>query len=183
MPVHIFSGDPCIYPKQFKGTSRIYYAMRARAIAMLILLSLCIAAPVYAANEDRYGYIKVSDISVQLDNGTALIHVNYTVDEGTRFIFFLLGKQDLKNKLMKILNYDDAHMNHIDLSSAEFTVDDASYSYGNGIYWYPTHDFNVVIPNLSVKSPQTMRNFTMVKQFPGGIGYFGHDDFPPPAPY
>ncbi|MGA2918555.1 hypothetical protein [Methanoregula sp.] len=154
--------------------------MRARAIALLILLSLCIAAPAYAANEDRYSYIQVSDIAIQLDNGTALIHVNYTVDEGTRFIFFLLGKQDLKNKLMTILNYDDAHMNHIDLSSAEFTVDNASYSYGNGVYWYPTHDFNVVIPNLTVKSPQTLKNFTMVKQFPGGIGYFGHDDSPAP---
>lgn len=169
--------------------------MRARAITLLILLVFCIVVttPVYAANEDRYSYIKVSDIEVQLNNGTALIHVNYSVDEGTRFIFFLLGKQDLKNKLLKILNYDDAHMNHIDLSSAEFTVDDASYSYGNGIYWYPSHDFNVVIPNLTVKSPQTMRNFSMVKQFPGGIGYFGPDNsssptedmlskMPPPPP-
>jgi len=149
--------------------------MRARAIALLILLSLCIVAPVLAANEDRYSYIKVSDIVVHLDNGTALIHVNYTVDDGTRFIFFLLGKQDLKNKLLKILNYDDAHMQHIDLSSAEFTVDCASFSYGNGVYWYPTHDFNVVIPNLTVTSPQTVKNFTMVNQFPGGIGYFSHD--------
>jgi hypothetical protein len=155
--------------------------MRARAIVLLILICLCIVAPAYAANEDRYSYIKVSDIAVQLDNGTALIHVNYTVDEGTRFIFFLLGKQDLKNKLMKILNYDVAHITHIDLSSAEFTVDGASYSYGNGIYWYPAHDFNVVIPNLTVTSPQVMKNFTMVKQFPGGIGYFGHDNSPPPT--
>lgn len=154
--------------------------MRARAIAMLFLVFMCIIAPVFAAEDDRYGYLKVSDITVQLENGTALIHVNYTVDEGTRFIFFLFGKQDLKNKLLKILNYDDAHMNHIDLSSAEFTVDEASFSYGDGIYWYPAHDFNVVIPNLTVKSPQVTRNFTMVRQFPGGIGYFGHDTSTPP---
>ena len=156
--------------------------MRARAIAVLFLVSLCIVAPVLAVEEERYGYLKVSDITIQLENGTALIHVNYTVDEGTRFIFFLFGKQDLRNKLLKILNYDDAHMSHIDLSNAEFTVDQASYSYGDGIYWYPAHDFNVVIPNLTVRSPQVTRNFTMVKQFPGGIGYFGHAPSPPAPP-
>jgi hypothetical protein len=155
--------------------------MRARAITLLILLSLCIVAPAYAANEDRYSYIQVSDIAVRLDNGTALIHVNYTVDEGTRFIFFVFGKQDLKTKLLKILNYDEAHMSHIDLSSADFTVDNASYSYGEGIYWYPSHDFNVVIPNLSVRSPQTVKNFSMVNEFPGGIGYFGPDNLSSPA--
>ena len=157
-------------------SSRIYYAMRARAIALLLLISVFIVAPAFAAEEERYGYLKISDIDVQLDNGTALIHVNYTVDEGTRFIFFLFGKQDLKNKLLKILNYDDARMRHIDLSSAEFTVDQASVSYGDGIYWYPSHDFNVVIPNLTVKSPQVTRNFSMVKQFPEGIGYFAHEE-------
>jgi hypothetical protein len=75
------------------------------------------------------------------------------------------GKQDLKNKLMKILNYQDAQLNRIDLSSADFTVEEAALSYGNGIFWYPSHDFNVVIPELSVKTPQATRNFTMTKQF------------------
>jgi hypothetical protein len=153
--------------------------MRTRTIAVLLLLLICAITPVFAAEEDRYGYLKISTIDVQLDNGTALIHVNYTVDEGTRFIFFLFGKQDLKNKLLKILNYDDAQINYINLSSAEFSVDDASVSYGDGIYWYPAHSFNVVIPNLTVRSPQVTRNFSMVNEFPGGIGYFGKDSSPP----
>jgi hypothetical protein len=154
--------------------------MRARAVALLFVVLICIVAPVFAAEEDRYGYLKVSDIDVRLDNGTALIHVNYTVDDSTRFIFFLFGKQDLKNKLLKILNYDDAQMKQINLSSAEFIVDQASFSYGDGIYWYPAHDFNVVIPNLTVRSPQVTRNFSMVREFPGGIGYFGRTASPPP---
>jgi hypothetical protein len=154
--------------------------MRARAVALLFVVLICIVAPVFAAEEDRYGYLKVSDIDVRLDNGTALIHVNYTVDDSTRFIFFLFGKQDLKNKLLKILNYDDAQMKQINLSSAEFIVDQASFSYGDGIYWYPAHDFNVVIPNLTVRSPQVTRNFSMVREFPGGIGYFGRTAAPPP---
>jgi len=153
--------------------------MRAHALAVLILLFICCAAPALAASEDRYSYITVEEVHIKLDNGTAIIHVNYSVDEGTRFIFFLLGKQDLKNKLLKILNYEDAKIQRIDLSSADFTVYNASYSYGKGIYWYPSHDFNVVIPSLSVQSPQATRNFTNTKQFPGGMGFFAE---PGPEP-
>jgi len=147
--------------------------MRVRALALILLFAVFLAAPALAATEeDRYGYIKVYDVDVKLDNGTANIHVNYTVDESTRIIFFFFGKQDLKNKLMKILNYDAAKIQRIDLEGAEFTVNEAAVSYGDGIYWYPAHTFNVVIPNLTVRSPQVTRNFTMVREFPSGIGYF-----------
>jgi hypothetical protein len=153
----------------------MYYAMRAYAVVLLIILTIGIAVPVMAANEDRYSYITIQEIQIQLDNGSAVIHVNYKVEENTRFIFFLLGKQDLKNKLMKILNYQDAKMKRIDLSSADFTVEDVSLSYGNGIFWYPSHTFNIAIPLLSVKSPQAVKNFTMTREFPGGMGYFATD--------
>jgi hypothetical protein len=153
----------------------MYYAMRAYAVVLLIILTVSLTVPVMAANDDRYGYITVQQIQVQLDNGSAVIHVDYKVEENTRFIFFLLGKQDLKNKLMKILNYQDAKITRIDLSSADFTVEDASLSYGNGIYWYPSHTFNIAVPLLSVKSPQAVKNFTMTREFPGGMGYFATD--------
>jgi hypothetical protein len=152
--------------------------MRAHTVALFLLLVIFLASPVLAAEEDRYGYIKVYDVDVQLDNGTANIHVNYSVDESTRIIFFFFGKQDLKNKLMKILNYEDAKILRIDLEGAEFTVNEAAVSYGDGIYWYPAHTFNVVIPNLTVKSPQVTRNFTMVREFPSGIGYFSLAEVP-----
>jgi hypothetical protein len=153
----------------------MYYAMRAYAVVLLIILTVSLAVPVMAANDDRYSYITVHQIQVQLDNGSAVIHVDYKVEENTRFIFFLLGKQDLKNKLMKILNYQDAKINRIDLTSADFTVEDASLSYGNGIFWYPSHTFNIAVPMLSVKSPQAVKNFSMTREFPGGMGYFARD--------
>jgi hypothetical protein len=145
--------------------------MRARAVVLLILLLMSCAAPALAASDDRYSYITLEDVRIRLDNGTAVIHVNYTVDDGTR-LFFLLGKQDLKNKLLKILNYDDAKIQRIDLSSADLIVDNASISYGKGIYWYPSHDFNVVIPSLTVQSPQAARNFINTTHFPEGMGFF-----------
>jgi hypothetical protein len=157
------------------GRSQKYPIMRISAVVLFFLLIVGMAAPVIAAQEERYSYITVQDVRIKLDNESAIIHVNYKVDEGTRFIFFLLGKQDLKNKLMKILNYNDAQMNRIDLSSADFTVENAAVSYGNGIFWYPSHTFNVAIPLLSVTTPQATRNFTTAKEFPGGMGYFATD--------
>jgi len=150
----------------------MHYGMRAQAIAVFILILLGSVAPAVAADDERYGYITVQDVTVQLKNDTAVINVHYTVDEGTRIIFFLLGKQDLKNKLNHILNYEGARMRRIDLSSAEFIVDGAAYSYGKGIYWYPSHSFNVVIPFLTIHSPQITRTFAMTDVFPDGIGYF-----------
>ncbi|OPX63892.1 MULTISPECIES: hypothetical protein [unclassified Methanoregula] len=155
--------------------------MRAYALAFLMLVLAGCAAPAMAADNDRYSYITVEDIHIRLDNGTAVIHVNYTVDEGTRFIFFLLGKQDLKTKLLKILNYEDARIQRIDLSSADFTVYNASQSYGNGVYWYPSHEFNVVIPFLTVQSPQATKRFNNTKQFPGGMGFFTDMDVQGPG--
>ena len=147
--------------------------MRARAAALLCIICIgLIIAPAIAANDERYGYITVDSVQIQLQNDTALVNVHYSVDEGTRLIFFLLGKQDLKNKLLKILNYDDAQMQHIDLSDAQFVVDGVAYSYGNGIYWYPSHQFNVIIPKLTVESPQVVRNYTNTNLFPDGMGYF-----------
>ncbi|MEN6442820.1 MAG: hypothetical protein WC391_05015 [Methanoregula sp.] len=152
--------------------------MRVFTLLMLVLLTGCIAAPVMAANDDRYSYITVEEINVRLDNATAVIDVNYTVDEGTRFIFFLLGKQDLKNKLVTILNYDHVETVNIDLSHAKFVVSDASFSYGKGIYWYPAHTFNVVIPRLSVQSPQLTQDFANTNRFPDGLGYFEPQPLP-----
>jgi hypothetical protein len=147
--------------------------MRVRAAALLCIICIgLIIAPAIAANDERYGYITVDSVQIRLENDTALVNVHYSVDEGTRLIFFLLGKQDLKNKLLKILNYDDAQMQHIDLSDAQFVVDGVAYSYGNGIYWYPSHQFNVIVPKLTVESPQVVRNYTNTNLFPDGMGYF-----------
>ena len=150
--------------------------MRAIAIAFGILFLTCCAVQTVAAEEkERYGYITIEDITIHLENDSAIINVDYSVDEGTRIIFFMLGKHDLKNKLFHILNYPNAEMRRINLDSAEFYLDNASYSYGKGIYWYPSHEFNVVVPSLTVISPQDSRTFSMTDHFPDGIGYFDGD--------
>lgn len=155
--------------------------MRAGYIVLVLILLAFIISPVTAANANRYSYITVENVTIRLDNASAIIDLNYTVDENTHFIFFLLGTQDLENKLLTILNLNSARVNHINLTTAELTVDPASYSYGDGVFWYPTQTFNIVIPNLTVEAPREVRNFTMTNRFPDGMGYFSFvSSLPPP---
>ena len=146
--------------------------MRVRVIAVLCLIIMSMAMPVLAANDERYSYIKINDMTINLEKDQANIKVNYTIDPGTQLIVYLLGKQDLKNKLLKVLNYEDATVKNVEMNSAEILINDISYDYGKGIYWFPEHEFNVVIPNLRVVSPQVTREYRNTKKFSDGMGFF-----------
>lgn len=147
--------------------------MRVYFIALTLLLITAVCGPVMAAGEDaKYSYITVRDVHIELNKNQALIHVNYVLDDGTQLIVLLLGKQDIKNKLLKILNYEDAKVSNIEMTHADLVLDGISYTYGRGIYWFPSHKFNVVIPDLKVSSPQVTREYKMTSEFPNGMGYF-----------
>lgn len=146
--------------------------MKARAIALLCMIVISMAMPVLAANDERYSYITINDMTINLDKDQANIKVNYSIDTGTQLIVYLLGKQDLKNKLLKVLNYEDAIVKSVEMNSAEIQVNDISYDYGKGIYWFPEHEFNVLIPNLKVVSPQVTREYRNTKKFSDGMGFF-----------
>jgi hypothetical protein len=146
--------------------------MRISAIAILCIIVIGMAVPVLAANDERYSYITINDMTINLEKDQANIKVNYTIDPGTQLIVYLLGKQDLKIKLLKVLNYEDATVKSVEMNSAEIQVNDISYDYGKGIYWFPEHEFNVVIPNLRVVSPQVAREYRNTKKFSDGMGFF-----------
>jgi hypothetical protein len=146
--------------------------MRVSAIAILCIIIISLAVPVLAANDERYSYITINDMTINLERDQANIKVNYSIDPGTQLIVYLLGKQDLKNKLLKVLNYEDVTVKSVEMNSAEIQVNDISYDYGKGIYWFPEHEFNVVIPNLRVVSPQVAREYRNTKKFSDGMGFF-----------
>jgi hypothetical protein len=146
--------------------------MKGWTIAVCLLFISVAVIPATAANNDKYGYITIQSVDINLDGNRANIRVDYTLDEPTRVIVLLLGKQDLKNRLLTVLNYDDAEVKNIDLNRAELVVDDVSYSYGRGVYWFPEHLFNVMVPDLRITTPQVVREYSSVEGIPNGIGYF-----------
>ncbi|MEN6610767.1 MAG: hypothetical protein ABFC24_07985 [Methanoregulaceae archaeon] len=147
--------------------------MRKYATAVLFLLLISVAYPAMAADDNRYSYISVQSIDVNLTNTTANITVHYQLDGGATFILFFLGKNDLRQKLEKILNYEDPQVTSIDMDSASFTVENVSYRYGDGIYWFPRHEFGITSPMLVLQTPRLIREYSNTSEFPNGIGYFG----------
>lgn len=146
--------------------------MRGTTIAVLLIVITALAIPALAADDERYGYIKVENMDIILDKDQANINLEYTLDEPTRVIVLLLGKQDLKNRILKIVNYEDAKVTSIDMDRAELVVEDISYNYGRGIYWFPDHQFNVIIPTLRIITPQTSKEFSSTSEITHGMGYF-----------
>jgi len=136
------------------------------AVALLFLLLAFVPVTVTAVNEEKYGYITIEDMNITLDDGKAYIDIHYSLDEPTRLIVLLLGKQDLKNRLLRVLNYEDAEFEHIGMNQARLVVKDVSYNYGRGVYWFPAHKFNIMIPTLRVITPQTSREFLSTWRYP-----------------
>ena len=147
--------------------------MQGWALAGCLILLAALTVPVIATtNTDKYGYITIEAVDITLDGGKATIDMQYTLDEPTRVIVLLLGKQDLKSRLLTVLNYEDAEVKNLDLNSADLVVDDGAYSSGRGVYWFPSHTFNVLIPTLRITTPQVSREYAAVNEIPNGIGYF-----------
>ena len=109
--------------------------MKWVAIGMVLMLAIALVSPAVAADDDRYGYIKVKDITIRLENEGAVITMNYTIDGGIAFLVFLLGKADLKQKALSILNFNDTKVQHIDLDAIEVCANNVSENYGRGSYW------------------------------------------------
>ena len=134
--------------------------MRKFATAVLFLLLISVASPALAADDNRYSYITVKAIDVNVTNTTANVTVHYDLDGGATFILFFLGKNDLRQKLEKLLNYDNPQVSYIDMDSASFTVENISYRYGEGIYWLPRHEFGIMSPSLVLHTPRLVREYS-----------------------
>ncbi|MBN1195640.1 MAG: hypothetical protein JXA08_09915 [Methanomicrobiaceae archaeon] len=146
--------------------------MKYWSLAILVFVIGGLIVPVAGAEPGRYSYITVESVEVNLVNDRTTIDVTYKIDEGVQFLVVLLGKADLKAKLTSILNFESPRYQVIELNHAVIIVDGAVFNYGDGSYWFPEHEFGAVIPELTVRTPQSVRYHTFTGLFPSGIGYF-----------
>jgi len=139
--------------------------------ALLIFALSCI--PVAASEpENRYSYITFETVDISLDGADAVVTVNYSIDTGVQVLVMLLGNHDLRTKVLHSMNFEGAKIQYADLERAVLTVDDASFDYGDGSFWFPRHSFMVTIPKLNIHTPQSTRQFFMIQQMEEGFGYF-----------
>lgn len=146
--------------------------MRWVAVGLVLMLVSALVAPAVAAGEERYSYITVKDVTVRLEKADAVVTMNYTIDDGIGFLVLLLGKSDLRQKALEILNFNDASVQHLDLERIEVRVKDASNDYGQGSYWFPAHRFGVVVPSLTIVVSGDAKHYENISELPDGLGYF-----------
>ncbi|HOI59020.1 MULTISPECIES: hypothetical protein [unclassified Methanoculleus] len=146
--------------------------MKWVTLGLVLMLVSALVAPAVAAGGERYSYITVEDVTVQLEKADAVVTMNYTIDGGIGFLVLLLGKSDLKQKVLDILNFNNAEVQRLDLEHVEVRVKNVSSDYGQGSYWLPAHRFGVVVPSLTIITPQDVKHYEDVSDFPDGLGYF-----------
>jgi hypothetical protein len=146
--------------------------MKYVAVGVVLMLVLALITPSMAADEGRYSYITVQDITIRLEKADAVVSMNYTVDNSIGFLVLLLGKSDLEQKVLNILNFDSVSVQYLGLDHAEIRVNGVSNDYGDGTYWFPEHSFGVVVPSLTIITPQSVRQYENISEIAGGFGYF-----------
>lgn len=150
------------------------YTVMRRLVAMVCLF-IClsyICTPVAATEMNRYSYLTVERMVISLEGDQATVTLDYTIDEAVELLVLFLGKSDLQDKVTDILNFENPRFRELSLDRSVMVVDHVALDYQDGTYWFPAHQFDVVVPHLIVRTPQAIREFENVSHFPDGIGYF-----------
>ncbi|MGC9435827.1 MAG: hypothetical protein ACP5C4_07075 [Methanomicrobiales archaeon] len=146
-----------------------------RRLAAMVCLFIClsfICTPVAATEMNRYSYLTVEKMVISLEGDQATITLDYTIDEAVELLVLFLGKSDLQDKVTDILNFENPRFRELSLDRSVMVVDHVALDYQDGTYWFPAQQFDVVVPHLIVRTPQSTREFNQTSQFPDGIGYF-----------
>ena len=128
---------------------------------------------------NHYGYITVNSVHVILEGVNAGYTINYSIDPWIAFLVFLLGKQDLKNRLLKIINppvptsgqTQEIVFQYVDNEKAIISVSNAAMSYGDNTYWYPEQEFAVTIPQITFTASFT-KTYNNTRVIERGFGYY-----------
>lgn len=140
-------------------------------IILIAILTVGIVSAI-GQSSSRNGYVSVKGIEIVLYNENATLELTYDLDPPARFLVLLLGKGDLRNRLMKIVNYENATIISMDLERAVFSLEGVVIDYGDGAYWFPEHRFGNSIPVITIVTPQTRFSYYRSDILPRGIGYF-----------
>ncbi len=143
-----------------------------KALLCVLMLAL-LAGGAAAAETNRYSYLTVHSVTINLTGTQATVTAEYGIDPAIRPLVAIFGRGDLLHKLRGVLGFPDARVVDLTLDRAVLVVDGASMDYGEGSYWFPSHTFGVIVPSLTISSLQDTRRFNQTETFPRGMGYFG----------
>jgi len=146
--------------------------IRNRWAFLLIFFLLSGAIHTLAAEPDTHGYIDIHNVTIILKPGYADVQVSYTLDDAFRFLILMFGENDVKARLLSMLNFENVTLERMDYDSADLRVYETKPVYGDGLYWFPAHQFETIIPNLTITSNQSSQHLQNVTKIPNGIVYY-----------
>jgi hypothetical protein len=127
---------------------------------------------------NRYGYITIDSVDVKLDGVNAVYTINHSIDPWIAFLVLLFGKQDLKDRMLKIINppipnNDQTQkivFQYVDYEKAIILVSDTAMSCGSNTYWYPRQEFAITIPQTTFTAAST-KIYNNTRMIERGFGY------------
>lgn len=134
-----------------------------------------------ADGKNRFGYLYVTSVEYTMKNADAEIVIRYSVEPWISFLVFLFGKEDLKKRILGILQYpetgyentQDVTFSYVDNHYAVLQVRNAALDNQDNSYWIRPHSFGCTIPTLLfIISDTDIKSFTNVKDMEKGIGFF-----------
>jgi hypothetical protein len=127
---------------------------------------------VLAADPEPHGYIIIQDVTIDLGQGYADVHVTYILDDAFRFLILMFGENDVKTRILELMGFENVTLIRMDYDSADLKVYDIKQIYGDGLYWFPAHQFGTTIPNLTIRSNQSCQQFFNISEIENGIVYY-----------
>lgn len=131
--------------------------------------------------DNRYGYLHVQSVEYTMNNMNAEIRITYTIEPWIAFLVYLFGKQDLKKRVIGVMQYpepgyeaiQDLTFTYIDSNHAILSLKNAALDNQDNSYWIRPHSFGCTIPLLTFAiSKNDIKTYMNVKDMEKGIGFF-----------
>ncbi len=132
-------------------------------------------------SDNRYGYLYVKSVEFTMNNANAEIHVTYEIEPWISFLVYLFGKEDLKKRVLGLLQYPEAgyenmqdiSFSYVGQNKAVLSVRNAALDNQDNSYWIRPHTFGCTIPRLTfIISENDIKTYIDVKSMAKGIGFF-----------
>lgn len=141
-------------------------------LMVLIGLFLILVSQSYASETDSEGYLSINSVNITLMPGYAQVHVEYVLDDAFKLLALMFGENDIRNRLLERLAFGNATIVSINSTAADLLVYDVQPVYGDGLYWFPAHEFGDEIPEVSIITNQSCERYEHVKKLENGIVYY-----------
>ena len=141
-------------------------------LVILIGLILISIPQLYAEETEGGGYLKINSLDIALKPGYADVSVNYVLEDAFRFLALMFGENDIRTKLLDQMNFENASIVSMNYTNAHIRVYDIQSIYGDGLYWFPAHEFKSRIPEVTIRTNQSNEHYKNITKLENGIVYF-----------